>query len=537
MKKEYYYACLIGLFVLLLVNLPILYFSIIGKTGLTFLGRRVINSQDMYTYISYVEQAKQGKVLFKNLFTSEPHTASLLRPSYVVIGKTASLFQLPSVVSYHVFRVIFTLLFYVVLYQFIARLFHRPKQRLLVFALVLTSSGLGWALSTVIGSSSDLWIPESNTFLMLAESPHFILAQTVLLGGFLLFLRYIERRNILTALGFILCFSLLAFEHPFNLLLVGPVLFIAGIRYGLPLIETGILGALSSLGLIYPLYELRTNAIFAIEQSQGKSVSPAPSAFLAGMGLLLPLALIGASLWIEKKDKPKQLILLWVAFASLFLYAPISFQRRMSEGIHIPLALLAGAGLVFLYSKIKSRWPNLKHILPATICLLLFLSLSSVRAIADDFLTIGKDSRDGYYYYLLSDEGKAMDWLRSHSTETDVILTNWFYGNILAGRSARTVYLGHKAQTGHYDEKVSSVNTFLLEADSQKSLDFLWKERISFIFIGKNDSLSRYGFKPDSKPYLTKVYDAGDVRIYKLNQTNPTSVQSQFRPEMEEEKK
>jgi hypothetical protein len=224
-KLELFFAALIAVGVLLLVNLPLIYFTLLPKGGLVFLGRRVINSQDVYTYVSFIEQSKQGKYLFQNMFTSEQQSASLFRPSYLVLGKIAALFRLSSIHAYHVGRVIFSISFFVVVYCLIQQISERPKQRLLMFGVVLFSSGLGWLLGKYIGSSSDLWIPESNTFLTLAESPHFILAQTLLVSGLLLFIHYLKSRDRRALAGLFLLTLVLAFEHPFDLLILGPVIF------------------------------------------------------------------------------------------------------------------------------------------------------------------------------------------------------------------------------------------------------------------------------------------------------------------------
>jgi hypothetical protein len=133
MKKEYKHIILISCLVIFLVNVPILFFYLFPKDGLFFLGRRVINSQDLYTYLSYIEQSKQGSWLLQNLYTTEPQTGTLVRPSYVLIGKFAHIFNLTSLAAYHVARVFFSIIFCAVLYQFIKKLFDKSDERILAF--------------------------------------------------------------------------------------------------------------------------------------------------------------------------------------------------------------------------------------------------------------------------------------------------------------------------------------------------------------------------------------------------------------------
>lgn len=40
--------------------------------------------------------------------------------------------------------------------------------------------------------------------------------------------------------------------------------------------------------------------------------------------------------------------------------------------------------------------------------------------------------------------------------------------------------------------------------------------RITYIYLGSNDTILQYGFKPEEKPYLVKVWDQGGVLIYRV---------------------
>ncbi|PIZ99423.1 MAG: hypothetical protein COX78_01855, partial [Candidatus Levybacteria bacterium CG_4_10_14_0_2_um_filter_35_8] len=144
MRREYIFAILISFAVLLFSNLPIIHFNLFPNDNLVFLNRRLTNSQDVYTYVSFIEQAKQGKILFENLFSSEPQTSSILRPSYLLIGNFAKIFNVSSIFTYNLFRILFSLTFCFILYKFLSRFFETEKKRLFAFSLILTSAGLGW---------------------------------------------------------------------------------------------------------------------------------------------------------------------------------------------------------------------------------------------------------------------------------------------------------------------------------------------------------------------------------------------------------
>ncbi len=516
MKKEHLIATLVAVLVILFVNAPILYFSFVGKLDLTFLGRRVINSQDMYTYLSFIEQSRQGKLIFENLYTTEPQSPTIIRPVYLAIGTFARFTHTSSLQSYQLARVLASLYFCFILYLFISELFQREKQRVCAFLLVLTSSGLGWLLGRFINQSSDLWIPESNVFMSLAESPHFIFSQALMLTVLYCYVRFLKTKRSHLPIVILICCALLAFDHPFDLMILGPVLFFTGLLSSAALAPTFLLSFFSVIGIAYPLYQLRVNPVFASEQAQGVSLSPSPMAFLSGFGMFIPLALSGANTWLLSRRASIKLILLWSGIGIVMMYAPVGFQRRLSEGISIPISLLAAAGLFQLYSVIKSY--RVRLAVPCIAAITIFLLLGSVQLVITDFQTIGKDSKASYYYFVSTEEYEGLTWLREHTQPTDVILSNWFYGNLIPGTSGRRVYVGHKAQTITFEDKVARINSFLLEKDDEKSQSFLRENSITYIYVGNNDSLLQYGYHPESKSYLEKVFDKGGARIFKVLQ-------------------
>lgn len=514
MKKEYIAATCIAILVIIFVNAPMIYFTFVGKAGLTFLGRRVVNSQDMYTYLSFIEQAKQGKWIFENLFTTVAQKPSIIRPSYAVIGKSAALFHLSSLDAYQASRVVVSVFFCFVLYLLLVEIFQRPKQRLLAYFIVLTSSGLGWLLGRYIEASSDAWIPESNVFMSLAESPHFILSQALMIVSFLSFLKYLKTKKMIWPVLTIICSLFLAFDHPFDLMTIGPVLFFTGVFSGAALLPTLIISFLSTIGIIYPLVELKMNPVFASEQAQGVSYSPSWMSYLSGIGLLFPLSLTGANIWLHDRKPAVKLILLWMGIGVIMVYAPVSFQRRLSEGISIPLGILASMGTFQLYGELRKRYKKLA--LPIIGMIVGILMLSSVKLVFNDFQTIGRDSAQNYYYYVSVAEHHGFDWLETHTEKNDVILANWFYGNLIPGTTGRRVYVGHKAQTIEFNEKVAKINTFLLQKDDAEAKKFLADNGITYIYVGASDSLIAYGFKPAEKAYLKEVWNEGGAVIYQV---------------------
>lgn len=526
-KKEYLFAIVISIIVLFFSNAYVLVGLGAPKEGLSYLGRQVTNSQDTYTYVSFIEQGRQGKIFFSNLYTTEPQTATLIRPSYTFLGGAAYALGISSMNAYHLGRVLFTIAFMFVLYVFLKRFFHSPKRRLLAYAIVLFSSGLGYLVGGLFSESSDLWIPESITFLSTQEAPHFVLSQTLMLLAFLFLLKgWAHKRMRYFACSFF-ALLLLGFEHPYNLLICA----LTALGTGFYLYKSKMLSAkwvfigIGSVGLGltvgfgYQFLETLRNP--TLSSWAAESSSPIPLNYLVGYGLLIPFALFGLEKYLHRRTPQNVLILSWLASGSILMYAPVFFQRRLSEGFHIPLSILAAEGIIIVSIYVSQfALGKARNVVSYTIAIffVIVLSIGTLVGSYKDIATVAGDSHNAYYYYLLTDEVKGMEWIRNNTKPNDAILSNWFYGNIIPGISGRTTYIGHKAQTKEFDRKVEKINKFLVSKNTQESLNFLKVNKIKYIYIGKNDSMLRFGFKPAQKPYLEKVFDAGEVKIYRVEE-------------------
>lgn len=534
-KKEYVFAALIASVVILLSNIFLINPLLAPKDGMTFLGRRVINSQDTYTYVAFVEQARQGRWLFENLYTPEPQKANLLRPSYLFLGKIAAVFSIPSIVIYNAGRVFFSIIFCFVLYMFLRLFFKTPKTRLLAYAVILTSSGLGFLLGGIFPTSSDLWIPEANTFLSLGEAPHFILSQTLMLISFMFILKTWrgplpgkKRYNAWYLLISFLALILLGFEHPFNLAVVTLSVIMTGVYLFIKnkeVLEKDIFYAVgisiiaSVLAAAFQVFSLLQNPALKNWAQQNILATPNPILFIVGYGLILIFASIGLETYLKEKKTPQILIVSWIASTCVLLYMPIFFQRRFSEGLHIPFAILATVGIItsgYFLSRFTIHAVQKTALYTYCIAAVVILMAGSIASIGNDIVTISHDTQSAYYYYLLDSEVLSMEWLSQHTTPNDIILTNWFYGNILPGIAGRKVFVGHKVQTPYFDQKVEEINQFLGSKSADKAYQFLAKNKITYVFFGKNDSMLEQGYDPDKKAYLVKIYDQDNVRIYRV---------------------
>jgi hypothetical protein len=378
---------------------------------------------------------------------------------------------------------------------------------------------LGFLTHKILSDTADLWIPESITFFSLSEAPHFILSQILMVSGFAYLLKFLKENKLKFVFYSSISFLILSFEHPFNIFVI---LFCLGIFYffettKLKIGHVLVISFFSLIGLAYQFFQIKLG-ILSSWYSQNVLNSPDSINFLSGFGLLLPLAIVGIEKTLKEESSKFRFLIYWLMATFLLIYFPLAFQRRFIEGVHIPLTIFASCGLFHLTTIMLEHYKINQKGTEKIICLLviIILSLTNVFIIKSDFNEIAKDNPQNYYYHLSKEELEALDWLKVETNYQDVILANWFYGNLIPGIIGRKVYLGHKIQTPDFDNKARSVDAYLLSKNTLEDEKFLKNGHIAYIFLGKNDSMLQYGFKPDQKNFLKKIYSKNGVEIYKV---------------------
>ncbi|MDH7568021.1 MAG: hypothetical protein QHJ73_00345, partial [Armatimonadota bacterium] len=208
-------------------------------------------------------------------------------------------------------------------------------------------------------------------------------------------------------------------------------------------------------------------------------------------------------------------LVIWAAVTLAMTYVPVSFQRKMIEGVHIPLSILAASGWLAL----GRRWR-----VPARIwmAVLLFLTLpSNLALMADSVRRLITNNAEGVAqqlppYYLDADERGALDWLAAHARPEDVVLSTPALGNYIPPYTGATAYASHWAETIHLGVKWRWVRGFLQEYTSDEwRMQFLRQERIRYVYHGAIERLVGE-FDPSRAPYLRPVFRRGAVGLYEV---------------------
>ncbi len=477
-----------------LTCLPYLYaLRLAYQTDSVFMGY-LHYPDDAYVYHSWMRQAREGKWLFKDLFTTDPHTPFLFNLLFLLLGLIQRWFPLNDLFYAHLVRLFSGAVFLLLCYQLILYLLPNPSHQQLAFLTLLFSSGLGWLFSRQVPYSPiDLWQTEAITFLCIYQSFLFLFSLTLMVLYVFWFLRSEQEERWCWAIGAGFGGLLLADIHPYDILHLWAVLggyFCWSLRQHPE-------GWLSRLLKILPLFFIPLPAVgynywlFLREPLfRARALVPTGSAplpfVLLGYGLLLPLAGWGYYLLSRSEDQRESrriapFLAIWALVGLLLPYVPLSFQRKLIMGAHIPLALLAGVGLEALLR----RWPIRRHL--ALLLVVILLGATNWRWLVQGFKNAQENNTEpGLRPFLMKTEWQAMKWLEKEGAGGGVLaLPLTGVAGYLPAVTGLPTYAGHWGETPQFAQRLRRVLAFYQgEFSLEERRDFLQRIRVRWVFYG-----------------------------------------------------
>jgi hypothetical protein len=280
-----------------------------------------------------------------------------------------------------------------------------------------------------------------------------------------------------------------------------------GLRRRRVLFREGALAGVAALVPVpvvaYSAWAFTTDPVYATWAAQNQILSPHPFHYLAAYGIPLLLAAFAVQeAW--GRERWGWLALAWVGAVPVLVYLPFNLQRRLIEGVQVPLSLLAAWGAMRLYRLGRRRLVTglLAAMLPTTLVLLIG---SSAWVCARPW-PIFRDA----------DEIATLDWLDGRSQPNDVILATHDTGAYLPVRVGGRAFLGHGLETVGAAEKERLVAHFFgATADDAWRRQLLTQYGIDYVFWGPQEQ--RLGpFDPYTAPYLRLAYEADGYAIFEV---------------------
>lgn len=450
--------------------------------------------EDANSYLAKMRLGARGEWLFTLRTSSESHEGALLFLPYLLLGHVARLVTgrepVPTetlIAAFHGARLVFDLALILVIYRFAAVFLRRPATRRLALALITLGGGLGWLVSLFSGGEKlfgslpvDFIVPEGYTFLILFGLPHLALARAALLGGLLCLFAALRRSPFRNALLAGACWAVMGLAVPFYIPVVYAVLGAWGLaawlrsrRFPTVLFVPAVIAALVPLPvLLYNAWAFLSSDVFSQWAAQNWLPSPHPAHYVLGYAVLGIPAVV-ALCWAWQRgaaQAPYLLLASWIVAAPVLVYLPVNVQRRLAEGVIVPLGILAAVGLARLAR--GRRWVY-------GVTLVVALGTSGLLWLGGVVSALAP----GQPIFRPADEIAAMEALDALAPPDAVVLCVHETGNVLPARTNLIAYVGHGPETIHADEKEARVSAFFRDELDPAARAALLNE-VDYVFVG-----------------------------------------------------
>jgi hypothetical protein len=526
-----------------ITGLPYVIAALRPPPGFVFTG--VLSAyDDTFSYLAWIKQGAQGHLLMLDAFTSEPQGRQFFLPLWAGLGLMSRLTGLPAAMGFHAGRIV-AALFLLLAARAVARTVMRSRSRIrYTLWLLAFSAGLGWLLFAARaasqplsnlttrppGGAADLDIPEAITFRAAFAQVHLTLGATLFYAAMaFVIVSLIQRKRVFAMIGGAMV-SLLALVHPFDVIVVGAIAAVAFVFWpwfqgrNSRTVEPASRRLLDNLrlavwfaaacvpALAYLLFLYRSNDVGREWSRIISALSPPPIQYLAGFGIVALLAGLGFWLLWRGPQPAGRIFVVWAILQSMLLYAPVSFQRRLVEGLQLPLSIAASVGVFWLANRIRTAgWRrNLRR--PLLLGVMAVASITNVGFIvAETSLLTPADPRR----YVDKSLVDAFDWLSANAEPDSILFSVYKTGNMAPSLSGSRVYIGHYDLTVHCRDKQDQVEDFYTgRMSGAEARNLLVANHASYCLYGPFEREIAPEFSPPD--CLAPVYNAGDVQLFKV---------------------
>ena len=509
------------IFALGIVSLPFLLAAMAAGQDHIFSGF-LLNPIDANTYLAKMYQGWRGEWRFTLPFTAQPGEGAYLFVFYIFLGHFARWTGLELVLVFHLARLLSVLFMLAVLARFLTQFLVEGRSTLYLFVLATFGGGLGWLVFPFGYLTSDFWVAEAFPFLSAYANPHFPLGLGLILCLFL-WVKTAKTTNsrswLLHGLLVALVALLMAVVTPFGVVVVlvvlggsalwefwdqrehylsrgGPkILTFYEIRHNIIMIAWIIVGG--GPLLVYDFLVASLDPVLSGWNAQNLTPSPPVWDLIVSFSPVLLAAVVGAWFVVRQNEQKGRLLLVWAALGIVLLYLPFGLQRRFMMGLYVPLAGLAGFGLMHLGNKKWVKGLLLGLSIPTNL-LVLLIGFFGVRTLDP-------------IYYLSRAEVQAFNWIESNTIPGSLVLAAPDTGLFIPGHTGRRVIYGHPFETVNAEAEKDAVISFFENAGVDYVSEFLLSRQVDYVFYGERERV--FGDLPDTG-LLSLVYDTAGVQIY-----------------------
>lgn len=526
---------LLAIAVIFLAALPAALGVLSAPANTTYNGLPPLSQGDYLVYIGYIQQTAEGAgLLYENIFASESHAAVVFNPLWAIPGLLSRVLPLAAEVSYHVIRLALVPLLLMLLWRFYGTLFQKEQDRILGMFIVLFAGGFGGIITLLFPDPYliqwphflDVYAPESSVFLTMLQSPHFIAGTILFLAGMWLLMRGEQEKRLRYSISAGAAFGVLFLFHPYHLpgILVICAVFLMSesllqgwswrrvFRLTIPLL-------LAAPALLIHLYQFTNEPLVAATTARNITTMPPWPMLIGSYGLLLPLAVLGATTALRSQSLWQRLVVLWAAGQAAAFFLPMPFTRRLTQGFDIPLAVLATFGILWCLRWFSARNPGTRKqpaLIGAGIVMAVVLASSTIFVLGR---TMWDYQRQGNNPLLFYPDGfhELAEAFRARSNPDDIFLGDVTMSLYIASHTLRHAYMAHGAETPDFDRKRDEVELFFTKWDSVDRQQFLDEKQIRWVILESTNE--QFVSVAASTPGVSEVFRTAAARLYSVDRS------------------
>lgn len=526
------------------------------------------NPDDQNVHLMWARQAADGAFMFKDLYTTEEHAGNFFHLPMLLLGLLHFLTGMQLHLLYQVMRTVAVVLLCFSSY-WLAKLHfnHVPSRRAFMLFLCF-SSGFGWLawmlrdgfklnVPLFMDVSKELIMPEAITFLTALAAPMTALGTALQVSVMALLTSYAQCggwKRILAAsfLSLILgnAHSYAAMTMVIAILIWCPMRLLWEAMQRANKLNTSCDGSkdelLKSANSASPIHFVIAVLVVCVcavvgmlpqalafkfdvafrEKALTPTLTPPPLILFGTYGLLALLSIIGMVLGIYNRWRMLHMPLAWALGTIIAIHLPVSFQRKLIEGFHIPICMLVAYGAI--EAPLKRRWivsPNSIHAVAALLTILMFPSNGAYVGLNIYWLINNNMLAERLLqppYYLTHNQLRLIKWIRENSSHRDSILCSPMLGNYVPPLSGRAVFIGHWAETLGFVKKLRIIMECYRWKGEQSQVA-MWmalarKHNVSFVLVTDFERAIGSG-KVSLPPFCNLSFRAGNDEVYRIDLT------------------
>ncbi|MGI8609209.1 MAG: hypothetical protein ACR2MY_08300 [Candidatus Dormibacteria bacterium] len=533
-----------GLLIFLVSAVPYILAYVLVPRGSAFNGFFFI-IDDSATYVAKMREGADGAWGWSDPYITQPVARPvLLFMFYILWGKVAALLHISLFAAFQLARLSGAIALVHGVRMLVRATLPGGRVRAVATVLATVGSGAGFLLAllaslthhpTALGQelgALDLHLPELSGFYSVLAIPHFSWAAALMaisLAQLMALARSAAPRAATgPALGAALAMLALCLIHPQMLFLLAPL----AAAYLLLIRARAVNWLLMAIPfaiclplLLYYVRILTADPVIVEWSRQWKHQAPGLISMVFGLGAPLALAVVAVAAGAARRTPELGLVLAWVVLVGLMLYLPnpVNIQRRLIDGLYIPVSILAAVGLEVVIQRRASRARGPLRRPGPIVGLAVGLSLVTPLLLWVLAMTwaVGHEPN----LFQPSAEFAAIDWLdtvRGTADPPPGVLADPLTGLYVPERAGVRVYAGHYSETLFYLDRAKLARGEIQLGDGTGSVTsgtttlpveaFMQQEDIDYLLVGPQERAAGVGRIPTS---LRMVYDQAGVQVYR----------------------